>query len=598
VWGGLVGGAVDVTARRRAVPVDLPLGSEQRAGGPRPRVAPWIAAFVFLVLLVFQGGDLAWSDGISMYQVARSIVEDRDVAIVQGVVWEGADGRYYSPFGIGLSLLAVPVYAGVWVLRRVVPVPAFVAQGLVSLLAPAVLALVSVSTFALARRLGGHLRSSALAAVGVAGGTFLLIYGKTFSSEPLAALLVTLAIERVLAGSPTWAGAALGGAALARPQTFLFAPFLVWGLWRSGGGIAMLRGAWPVLLAAAVQIAYNVARFGDPTNFGYSGTEVPQGFTTPILVGLRGLLLHPEKSVLLFAPIVLLVPPALVRLFRVDRLAGTLITAQLLITVVLAATWWDWGGGFTWGPRLLIPAIPPIVAAVVPWADERAYRARAVAWLFVVGFVVSAPSLMVGGGAQLAEDPPPEEGPRIAGQYRLVPEAVAYTIDHLYEGEDGRDPTRVLYLWQAGMAYRVGRPGLVASLGITAVLLVAAGVTLRGLLARLRDVERGSDHAGSASGRRRGIREPHPDPRIHGELPAPGREGQEVQAGGGDEEPAMPDREREVLEDTAQHRPEDVHTEGGGGSGGSPEPFREHEVGHEDRRERQDGGDGEPRSGP
>ena len=69
----------------------------------------WIAAFVVLVLLVFQGGDLAWSDGISMYHVARSIVEDGDVVIVQGVVWQGADGRYYSPFGIGLSLLAVPV---------------------------------------------------------------------------------------------------------------------------------------------------------------------------------------------------------------------------------------------------------------------------------------------------------------------------------------------------------------------------------------------------------------------------------------------------------------------------------------------------------
>ena len=123
---------------------------------------------------------------------------------------------------------------GIWLVRRVVSVPPFVAQGIVSLLSPLVLALVSVTTFALARRLGGHVRTSVLAALGVAGGTFLLVYGKTFSSEPLAALLVTLAIERVLAGSPAMAGAALGGAALARPQTFLFAPFLLWGLWRQG----------------------------------------------------------------------------------------------------------------------------------------------------------------------------------------------------------------------------------------------------------------------------------------------------------------------------------------------------------------------------
>lgn len=451
----------------------------------------WIAAFVVLVLLVFQGGDLAWSDGISMYHVARSVVEDGDVAIVQGVVWQGADGRYYSPFGIGLSLLAVPVYAAIWACRRVVPVPSFVAQGLVSLLAPLLLGLLSAATYALARRLGGRPRSSTIAAIGLAGGTFLLVYGKTFSSEPLAALLVTVAIERVLARSPTWAGAAVGGAALARPQSFLFAPFVLWGLWRRGGRDSVLRGAWPILIALAVQVAYNVARFGDAANFGYSGTEVPQGFTTPFLEGLRGLLFHPEKSVLLFAPIVLLAPPAVVRLFRVDRLAGTLITSQLVITTVLAATWWDWGGGFTWGPRLLIPAIPPLVAAVVPWADERAHRGRAVAWLFVVGFLVSAPSLVVGGGAQLTEEPPPEEGPRILAQYRLVPDAVAYTIDHLYEDEDGREPTRVLYLWQAGMAYRAGPRGLIASLGVTLVLLVAAVVARRRLLARLREVEGG-----------------------------------------------------------------------------------------------------------
>ena len=236
--------------------------------------------------------------------------------------------------------------------RRVVSVPPFVAQGIVSLLSPLVLALVSVTTFALARRLGGHVRTSVLAALGVAGGTFLLVYGKTFSSEPLAALLVTLAIERVLAGSPAMAGAALGGAALARPQTFLFAPFLLWGLWRQG----VVGRSY-----AGVHRSSSRARFRWPTTsrgsamsrtLGYSGTEVPQGFTTPILTGLGGLFLHPEKSVLLFAPIVLLGLPALARLFRTDRTAAMLITAHVGITLALAATWWDWGGGFTWGPRL------------------------------------------------------------------------------------------------------------------------------------------------------------------------------------------------------------------------------------------------------
>lgn len=570
----------------RSHPIEPSLPAPAPGAGSERRVGAWIAVSLFLSLLIFQGGDLAWSDGISMYEVARSIVEDHDVAIVHGVVWEGADGRYYSPFGIGLSLLAVPVYGVIWLARRVISVPPFVAQGIVSLLSPLLLALVSVATFALARRLGGHVRTSALAALGVAGGTFLLVYGKTFSSEPLAVLLVTLSIERVLAGSPTMAGTALGGAALARPQTLLFAPFLLWGLWRRGGAGAVLRGSWPLLIAAMVQVAYNLARFGDVANFGYTGTEVPQGFTTPILTGLQGLLLHPEKSVLLFAPIVILGPPALSRLFRVDRTAAVLITAQVGITLALAATWWDWGGGFTWGPRLLIPAIPPLVAAIPAWADARPVRRRAVACLLLVGFAVSAPSLLVGGGAQLAERPPPEEGPRIAGQFRLVPDAVDYTIDHLYEDQDGRDPTRVLYLWQAGAAYRIGPAGLLASIAITAGLAIGAVLSVR----RLTNELRRADPMASAGGDL--ARADRADDVVVGAViggePAPsGRERERVETARHDEEAAVADREREVLEHAAEHRTDDVDAEGDGGGGGPSEAFGEDQVGDEDRRERE-----------
>ena len=308
-------------------------------------------------------------------------------------------------------------------------------------------------------------------------------------------------------------------------------------------------------------MAYNFARFGDVANFGYSGTEVPQGFTTPI-TGLGGLFLHPEKSVLLFAPIVLLGLPALARLFRTDRTAAMLIAAHVGITLALAATWWDWGGGFTWGPRLF-PAVPPIVASVAPWADERPVRRRAVAILLAVGFAVSAPSLLVGGGAQLAERSPPEEGPRIAAQYRLVPAAVGYTIDHLYDDGDGRDSTRVLYLWQVGAACRMGPAGLVASIVITVGLAIGAVLSIRRLMSEMRRTD-GASLTPSDSARRHSAEAAVPDVRIGSELSAAGGERERVQPGRHDEEAAVPDRERQVLEDASEHRPEDVDPEGDG----------------------------------
>jgi hypothetical protein len=447
------------------------------------RVAGWTAAVVLLTSLLVQPGDLAWSDGMSMYQVARSLVEDGDVAIELGVVWEGADGRYYSPFGIGLSLVAAPAFAVVRLVRAVGPVPEFAAQGLVSLLAPVILAGLAAAVFALGRRLGAAVRTAAVVGVGSALGTFVALYGKAFSSEPLAALLTTVAIERILAGSAVLAGTAAAGAALTRPQLFLFAPVVLWALWRRGGTSAALRGSLPIAVAGAVQLAYNVVRWGDLANFGYSDTPVPQGFTTPILEGLGGLLFHPEKSILLFAPVVVLVPFGLLHLWRRgERVAVWSILGAVVIAFALSATWWDWDGGFTWGPRLLIPGVVPAIAVVAPWADRTRSRRVLVVAAFAAGAIVTFPSLFVGGGAQLEDRPPPEHGPRILRQYELLPGTIAYTFDHLYEAPEGRDAARTLDLWQTGLAWRTGRLGLAAAIAASTALAVGAVLATRRLI--------------------------------------------------------------------------------------------------------------------
>jgi hypothetical protein len=440
-----------------------------------------LAVVVIAGTLLFQGGDIDWSDGTSMYQVSRSLVEDGDVAIVQGVVWEGRDGRYYSPFGIGLSLVAVPVYAAVRLARVVVGIPEYAAQGIVSLLMPLIAAAIALAVFSLARRLGGGQRSSAILALGVVGGTFLLIYTKTFSSEPLAALLFVVAVERTLARRPWTAGAAAAGAALARPQFFVLSLVYVWGSWRESGWRGAVRAAVPIAVATVVQLVYNVARWGDALNFGYTNTAVPQGFTTPLLTGLRSLVLNPEKSIVLFAPIVIVAPFALARLWRRQRTAFWLISVTVAVTLVLSATWWDWGGGFTWGPRLLLPALPLLVAPIAAWVDERRRRAVAAATLLILGAIVSLPSLLVGGGAQLEDRSPPEQGPRILRQYTLLPSTISYTVEHVYREPAGREPARVLYLWQAGLTYRAGRLGMAVSIAGSMLLAGVAFIEGRRL---------------------------------------------------------------------------------------------------------------------
>jgi hypothetical protein len=214
--------------------------------------------------------------------------------------------------------------------------------------------------------------------------------------------------------------------------------------------------------------AYNVARFGDPLAFGYQDV----GFTTPYLTGARGLLFEPSKSLLLFAPIVVVLPFALRQVWRRDASAFWLLTANFAITFAVTAMWFAWHGGWSWGPRLLLPGVLPALAAIGPWLSDRR-RERVAAVLFGLGFVVSVPALIVSPRAQTLEvpAPPPEThfldtqplySPSVIRQYELVPTKVAYSIAHPYEERpDGLNHLRTLSLWQIGAMRVLGSGGLV-----------------------------------------------------------------------------------------------------------------------------------------
>ena len=83
----------------------------------------WLGVFSASVTFLFHSGELGWSDGQNVYEVTKSLVEKGDVSITNGVVWQGADGRYYSPYGIGLSLIAVVPYIVVKPFAALTPAP-------------------------------------------------------------------------------------------------------------------------------------------------------------------------------------------------------------------------------------------------------------------------------------------------------------------------------------------------------------------------------------------------------------------------------------------------------------------------------------------
>lgn len=448
------------------------------------RLRLWLFVLMAASFSIVQGGDITGYDGQTVFEVTRSIVERKTLAISEEFnTLRGLDGRHYSRYGFGLSAVAIVPYIAVRPIAFASDHPDQILEAAASFVMAFISAALVVSLYVLARRLGAAVGAAVLVAVGAVAGTFVLPYVKEFFSEPLAALCLTAAIERLLARRPLAAGFALGAAVLVRPQSLLFVPVLGFVAWWEAGATDALRAAAGAVPGIVGTFAYNVARFGSPLRFGYED----QGFTTPLWMGSTGLLFHPSKSLLLFAPITFLVPFALWRLWRTSPPAFVLIAGNFLVLFATAATWFAWYGGWCWGPRLLIPGLMPAIAAIGPWLDRR-FRRRIALSLFVVGFALSFAGAIVPTQAQQLEVRRvsrealymPEHSPSPWRQLQLIPAVARYSIKHRYERlDDGRNYLRYLSLWQIGATRVLKRTGLFVSLIVTSLLLIVSLISAR-----------------------------------------------------------------------------------------------------------------------
>ena len=420
------------------------------------------------LFLLLQQGAVINSDGASVYAVTRSLVEDGDLSVERELGVAGRNGEYYSKYGIGLSLLAVVPYALVRPLAELHERPDALEQVAVATLLPLVSALLVVALFALCRRLGAGVRSSVLVALGAVAGTFLLVYTKEFFGEPLTALFLVVALERALAGRPMQSGAALAAGALVRPEAFAFALVLVPFFGFTRGPAAFVRATVPLLGAVAFTLAYNAFRFGGAYESGYGGNEARFIWPTP----LDDLLIHPEKGLLLFAPVVVLAPFAYVRLWHTDRAAAALLGGTVVAGFLVVASTPAWDAGWSWGPRHLIAIVPVMVAPCALWLEAAAWRTRAFVALCALGLVIAVAGVLVPTQAQQL-DAPPRNSPTVWRQYELLPSAARYSVNHTGGGTED-DHRRYLAVWQVGAARELGRAGAIAAVPLTVVLVALA----------------------------------------------------------------------------------------------------------------------------
>ncbi len=80
-----------------------------------------------------------------------------------------------------------------------------------------------------------------------------------------------------------------------------------------------------------------------------------------IFTGLLRLTVLPNKGLFWYAPIVLLAPFGFFALRRRDARLALACAASAASLLLAACAWWAWDGQAGWGPRLLLPALPPLL---------------------------------------------------------------------------------------------------------------------------------------------------------------------------------------------------------------------------------------------
>ncbi len=108
------------------------------------------------------------------------------------------------------------------------------------------------------------------------------------------------------------------------------------------------------MLIFSIQIWYNSYRFSQASNFGYSRG----GFSSPFYTGLWGLLLSSGKSFFLYSPVTLLFFFSVKRFFKKFGLEAYLFCAIIILIIGTYANWNVWSGDMSWGPRFLLVLIP------------------------------------------------------------------------------------------------------------------------------------------------------------------------------------------------------------------------------------------------
>ncbi len=421
------------------------------------------------------------------------------------------DGHAYCDKAPGLSLAAAPVAAALRALTADPCAPrAFAAlHYLLSLL------LLGLPTAAAAVLLFGMLRGHGAGPAGAfllcaawSMGTNAFTYATHFYDHQFAAVLTLVALYLAAPrgredGAEPGAGrialfgfiaayAAVSEYPSALTGAILFVYLVTRLKKKRRAAWAVLGGAAPLALLAA----YNYISFGSVFAIGYFHEAHPffqsemsrgiGGVTYPRMDRLYMILASPERGLFWGSPYLLAALPGFVCLIRRYRGIGWTCLAMVAARVLVNASYYDYMGGFTPGPRFLVPALPFMVLAAGMYWSVAGGAARAV----VAGLALSSITVQTALNAIEPHVPQVFAAPLVQYGFRLLELGFRPANAGTYLGLSLAVSLAVfavpvatvfvyVYLNQARRESRVARAGLTCAVAVAAFsAYVATGASL------------------------------------------------------------------------------------------------------------------------
>jgi hypothetical protein len=397
--------------------------------------------FLALYALTSSGNAFRVPDEFEVYFQTEHLADAHDLSVPQTLAIQengnpiffgkfGLDGKPYAPYGPGVAFLILPFHLAGRAVARLAgitraPLPAgigweFVVGGITALGMAFAAALAVAGFFRACVALGASERAARRLAAILGLGTILWPYATTLYCEAWLAAAFVWAAAFLLEVLPSEGGShaasgmnrSIGAAAVlvalaivTKPTAIVIAPALVIAvlLDRRGDRQARVTIAAALCVAIAiggsVHVLWNISRFGSPIDFGYNlAGMIPRPPARPFLPeeiprGLFVQLLTPGKSLFVWAPVVLLSLLSLGACWSRERGLAAGIIAGLVSALLFYAAYFFPDGGYSHGPRHLVPLVPLLMLPLaVPGVDVPRRTLRACA---AIGFVVAALAVTV-----------------------------------------------------------------------------------------------------------------------------------------------------------------------------------------------------------